>query len=59
MGVYLFQQFILQTLYCHTKLPSMLGPYWLPWLGFIIALIGSLFLSFLFHKTKMGRFLIG
>lgn len=59
MGVYLFQQFILKELYDNTILPILLGPFWLPWAGFVIALFGSLFLSFILNKTKTGRFLIG
>lgn len=59
MGVYLFHQFILIALYNHTVLPSIFGPYWLPWMGFFVALVGSVFLSFLFNKTRIGRFLIG
>ena len=59
MGVYLFQQFILKGLYNYTRLPEMLGYYWLPWVGFIIALAGSLGLSYLIRLTKAGRFLIG
>ena len=59
MGVYVFQQFILKALYYHTPLPSALGPYWLPWIGFTIALLASLVLSWLLHKTKIGRMLIG
>ena len=57
-GVYLFQQFILQILYYKTQLPSLVGPYWLPWVGSAIALTGSLLLSWLFRKTKLGRALI-
>ena len=59
MGVYLFQQFILMWLYHYTKLPSFLGFYWLPWLGFIVALAVSISLSYLMRLTKVGRFLIG
>lgn len=58
-GVYLFQQFILKGLYDHTILPTLLGCYWLPWVGFIIAMVGSIIISLLFIKTKTGRFLIG
>lgn len=57
-GVYLFQQFILKGLYNHTTLPSLLGCYWLPWVGFVVALSGSLLLSYLLRKTRMGRMLI-
>jgi len=59
MGVYLLQQFILKGLYNHTALPEILGCYWLPWVGFVIALIGSVCISHLLVKTKAGRFLIG
>ena len=59
MGVYIFQQFILAGLYDHTALPTLLGPYWLPWIGFIITLSGSLLISFVLRLTKVGRFLIG
>lgn len=58
-GVYLFQQFILKGIYDYTMLPSLLGCYWLPWVGFIIAMVGSIIISLLFIKTKTGRFLIG
>ena len=59
MGVYLFQQFILLALYKHTALPIVVSPYVLPWIGFLVALIGSLAISFIFRLTKAGRFLIG
>lgn len=59
MGVYLFQQFILKGLYFHTDLALSIDPIWLPWVGFVIALAGSLLLSFIFRKTRIGRFLIG
>ncbi len=57
-GVYLFQQFILMGLYYHTNLPTIVGSNWLPWIGTAIALSGSLLLSWLFRKTKLGRALI-
>ena len=59
MGVYLFQQFILMALYKHTILPAILGPVYLPWISFVIALIGSFSLSYIFNKNKIGRLLIG
>ena len=59
MGVYLFQQFILKGLYDHTDMPTILGPYWLPWVGFVIALIASLLISYLLRHLSIGRFLIG
>lgn len=59
MGVYLFQQFILKALYNYTQLPTTLGPYILPWVGFFVTLIVSLFFSYLLRKTKIGRYLVG
>ena len=59
MGVYLFQQFIIKAFYDHTMLPNVLGPYWLPWVVFVVTLLFSLVLSYLLRLTKMGRFLIG
>lgn len=58
-GVYLFQQFILMGLYYHTVLPSLIGCYWLPWVGFVVALPGSLLIAYLFRKVRVGRLLIG
>ena len=54
-GIYLFQQFILQILYYKTTLPSLVGPYWLPWVGLVITLILSYLLTKLSLKTKLGR----
>ncbi|MDL2251218.1 acyltransferase [Odoribacter sp. OttesenSCG-928-J03] len=58
-GVYLFQQFILQILYYKTSLPSVVGPYYLPWIGLLITLVLSILLSQIMRFTKVGRFLIG
>lgn len=58
-GIYLFQQFVLQLLYYKTSFPLWVGPYWLPWCGFVIAAVVSYVLSVLLLKTKTGRFLIG
>lgn len=58
-GIYLLQQFVLCLLYYKTSFPTMVGPYWLPWLGFVIAAIISYFISSVLLKTKVGRFLIG
>lgn len=57
-GVYLFQQFILHALYYNTELPVVLGPYWLPWVGFVIALFSSLIIAWLLRKTKIGKSII-
>ncbi len=58
-GIYLFQQFILQFLYYKTSFPAFVGPYWLPWCGFVIAISCSIMLSVFLLRTKVGRFLIG
>ncbi|MCR4826962.1 MAG: acyltransferase [Bacteroidales bacterium] len=58
-GIYLFQQFVLQLLYYKTSFPLLVGPYWLPWCGFVIAAVVSYVLSVLLLKTKVGKFLIG
>lgn len=58
-GIYLIQQFVLQLLYYKTLFPIVVGPYWLPWLGFIITIIVSFIISSLLLKTKTGKFLIG
>ena len=57
-GVYIFQQFILQIIYYHTTLSQVVRNGVLPWLGFIVALIISLLLSYLLRLTKVGRSLI-
>lgn len=58
-GVYLLQQFILKGLYNYSDLPEILGCYWLPWMGFVVALVGSILIAQLLVKTKTGKFLIG
>lgn len=58
-GIYLFQQFVLQLLYYKTTFPTLVGPYCLPWCGFVIAAVVSYLLSDLLLRTKTGKFLIG
>ena len=58
-GVYLFQQFVLEILYNKTTLLESVGSYWLPWIGFLIALPLSLALAWGTNKTKIGRFIVG
>ena len=41
MGIYLVQQFILKFLYNCTELPLLLGPIYLPWIGFMVTLGGG------------------
>lgn len=55
-GIYLFQQFVLQLLYYKTSLPLLVGPYWLPWCGFVVAALVSYLLSDLWLKLKWGSF---
>lgn len=57
-GIYLFQQFFLQLLYYHTSLPEMVGPYFLPWIGFIIAMSLSIICTYLLQNTKIGKSII-
>lgn len=57
-GIYLFQQFILIWLYYHTDLQSVVGIHLLPWLAFVIALVGSWGLTRIALLTKAGRRLI-
>ena len=58
-GVYVFQQFILNFIIYSDRFISTLGTYWLPWFAFILALLGSIALSWVIMKTKVGKFLIG
>lgn len=58
-GIYIFQQFILKGLYYKTDFASLVGPYALPWLGFLIAATLSFMLSYMTLKTRTGRFLLG
>ena len=58
-GIYLTHQFLLKALYYNTDFASIVGPYWLPWLGFTLVLPISYLLSLLLLKTKIGKFLIG
>lgn len=58
-GIYIFQQFVLWGIYYYTVLPVLIEPVLLPWVGFVVAMTVSYGLSWLFLKTKIGRFLIG
>lgn len=58
-GIYLFQQFVLQLLYYKTSFPLWVGAYYLPWCGFVFAVVISFVLSCFLLKTKTGKFLIG
>jgi hypothetical protein len=58
-GVYLFQEFILRPLYYQSGFPAYISPYLMPWIGFAIALVLSVFISWTLLKSKVGRWLIG
>lgn len=58
-GIYLFQQFVLQLLYYKTSFPVIVGPYWLPWCGFVIAAVVSYILTDVLLKSKIGRLILG
>lgn len=58
-GVYICHQFVLQFLYYKTSLPVLLGSQLLPWMGLFLSLSVSLFFTYLFRLSKLGRFLIG
>ena len=58
-GIYIIHQFVLQLLYYKTSFPIIVGPYSLPWLGFVITIILAYFLSAMAIRTKWGKFLIG
>lgn len=58
-GVYIYQQFILMILYYHTEIPEIVGNLALPWVGFVVTLVISVCLSYITHRIKLGRYLIG
>ena len=58
-GVYIFQQFILMPFVNNSIITKLFGTYWLPWVAFIFALIGSIVLTWVTRQTKVGRMLIG
>ena len=58
-GVYIFHEFILKLLYYKSPVPQIVGSYYLGWIGLIITIPISFFLSWLFLKTRLGRRLIG
>jgi len=58
MGVYVFQQFVLEIVYYHTTIPLLIPNYVLPILGFVMSLFISLILSYLLRSTKLGKKLI-
>ena len=57
-GVYLCHQFILIALYRHSMLFEAVGSYWMPWIGLLVALLGSVIITYFAIKTKVGAFLM-
>lgn len=58
-GVYICQQFILKIIYYQMDGLNKIDSMFLPWIGFVITLALSLFMSHYILKTRLGRFLIG
>lgn len=58
-GVYVFHMFIMQWLYYYTSLPMQMASWILPWVVFAISMCGSLLITELLLKCKVGRWLIG
>lgn len=58
MGVYIFQQFILQAIYYYSPLPSLVSDLALPLIGFIVALLFSLVLTYLIRLSKLGKMIL-
>lgn len=57
-GTYIVQQFILEILYYKTAIPVFMNAYMLPIMGFLIALILSVTLTYLIRTTNFGRSLL-
>lgn len=57
-GIYIFQQFIIKGLYYRTPVPECVGPYLLPWVGVLTALVISILLTYAIRQTKVGRGLL-
>ena len=55
MGVYIFQQFILQAIYYYSPLPFLVPDWALPLIGFVVALLFSLVLTYLIRLSKLGK----
>lgn len=58
-GIYLLHQFILQLIYYKTSLPTLVGPYILPWIGFVAAACVAYCVSYMMLHTRSGKLLIG
>lgn len=58
LGAYVFHMFVIRWLYYYTELPTVAGPYWLPWIGAGVALPTALFFSWLLRLSEAGRRII-
>lgn len=58
-GVYIFHQFLILLIVENPFMIGLWGTYVLPWVAFAASLAGSMLLTGLMLKTKVGRFLIG
>ena len=58
MGVYIFQQFVLEIVYYHSPIPTSVSNWFLPIVGFLLALIISLTLTSLIRYTKIGKMIL-
>lgn len=58
MGVYIFQQFVLEIVYYDSVIPSVVPNWALPLYGFMLALVVSLALTFFIRSTNVGKSLI-
>ncbi len=55
MGVYIFQQFVLEIVYYHSPIPTSVPNWLLPIVGLLLALIVSLTLTYVIRQTKVGK----
>ena len=59
MGIYIVHNFVIRAMYDISNLPELLGTFWLPWVGYCVALISSIIVSFIMRRTRIGKILIG
>ena len=55
MGIYLIHNFILRIIYDKTEFPELFGTYGLPWISYMVALIGGIAITYILRKTTWGR----
>ena len=54
-GVYIFQQFVLKYIYDETAIPTIIDPYMLPWISFLVALCASIVLTMIIRCSYIGK----